>query len=227
MDDADKALEALKIQIKKEIVDNYFAARCDLEEDSQILNDEVAAYQQEFSSLANLFSTFYAALGQEAAIDQVMHLLSLTVWPFYEDFKNLSPAARQKLLKGYAPRGFTAWRRYVNLILDLYQNMFARCRSLKEKYDKIMIHLQLLNEDINKFNMSFDFGLIACQIEAMEGGGEVISGGLLCDEREELSTRMRFKRRKLPETVLPPPPDLPSVPTVKGRLKSILGAFSP
>jgi len=89
------------------------------------------------------------------------------------------------------------------------------------------VHLRLLNEDISKFNMSFDFGLIAAQIEAMEGGGEVISGGLLCSEREELSTRMRFKRRTLPETLLPPPPALPSIQTVKGRLKSILEKFSP
>ena len=90
-----------------------------------------------------------------------------------------------------------------------------------------MVHLRLLNEDISKFNSSFDFGLIACQIEAMEGGGEVISGGVLCSEREESSTRMRFKRRALPETELPPPPDLPPLETVKGRLKSILEKFSP
>ncbi len=227
MDDADKALESLKVQIKKEIIDNYFAERCNLEEDSQILEDEVAAYQQEFSDLANLFSAFYTALGQQAAIDQVMHLLSLEVRPFFEDFKNLPPEARQELLKGYSRRGFTAWRRYINLVLDIYQNLFSRYRSLKEQYDKITVHLRLLNEDISKFNMSFDFGLIAAQIEAMEGGGEVISGGLLCSEREELSTRMRFKRRTLPETLLPPPPALPSIQTVKGRLKSILEKFSP
>ena len=34
------------------------------------------------------------------------------------------------------------------------------------------------------------------QMEAMEGRGEVISGGLLSPEREELSTRMRFKRTR-------------------------------
>ena len=227
MDDADKALEALKVQIKKEIVDHYFAERCNLEEDSQDLEEKVAAYQQEFSDLSSLFLTFYAALGQQAAINQVMDFLSLEVWPFYEGFLNLPQEARQKLLKDYPRRGFTAWRRYLNLVLDIYQNLAARCRSLKEQYDKITVHLRLLNEDIKKFNLSFDFGLIAAQMEAMEGGGAVISGGLLSTEREELSTRMRFKHRTFPETELPPPPVLPPIEAIRGRLKSILGGFSP
>jgi len=227
MEDADKALEALKIQIKKEIIDNYFAERCYLEEESQILDEEVAAYQQEFSSLSRLFQAFYAALGHDAAITQVMKSLSLKVWPFYEDFQHLPLEARRRLLNGYPHHGLTAWRRYFNLVLDTYQKLAAACRSLKEQYDKITIHLRLFNEDTEKFNLSFDFGLIAAQIEAMEGGGEVISGGLLCGEREELSTRMRFKRRTLPETELPPPPVLLPVEAVKGRLKSILGVFSP
>ena len=47
MDDLDKALDALKIQIKKEIIDNYFAERCQLEEDHQALEEQVAAYRQE------------------------------------------------------------------------------------------------------------------------------------------------------------------------------------
>jgi hypothetical protein len=61
MDDMDLALEALKIQIKKEIIDNYFAARRDLEEDTQALEDLVAAYQKEYSRLSPLFSALYAA----------------------------------------------------------------------------------------------------------------------------------------------------------------------
>ena len=41
MDQVDKALEALKVHIKKEIVDNYFADRVYLEEDTGILRQEV------------------------------------------------------------------------------------------------------------------------------------------------------------------------------------------
>ena len=111
------------------------------------------------------------------------------------------------------------------MVLGIYRDLATRCRSLKEQYDKVEVHLHLLNEDVEKFNHSFDFGLIAAQIEAMEGGGEPICGGLLCGEREELSTRMRFKHKKLTDEELPPPPALPPLDAVKGQFKTILQAF--
>jgi hypothetical protein len=225
MDNMDKALDALKIQIKKEIIDNYFAARCDVEEDHSALECEMADYRHDLTNLSFLFMAFYAALGREAAIDRVMQILSLPTWPYYEDFKQLPPVAREGLLKKYRSWAFTAWGRRLNMVLDIYRDLAARCRNLKEQYDKVEIHLQLLNEDINKFNNSFDFSLIAAQVEAMEGGGEPICGGLLCGEREELSTRMRFKHKKLTDADLPMPPALPPLEAVKGQFKAILQAF--
>jgi hypothetical protein len=227
MDDMDKALDALKVQIKKEIIDNYFAARCQLEEDHSALESAMAGYRHDLTNLCPLFSAFYAALGQEAAIDRVMQILSLANWPYYEDFRQLPPVAREGLLKKYRSWGFTAWGRRFNMVVDIYRDLADRCRSLKEQHDKVEIHLHLLNEDIEKFNQSFDFGLIAAQVEAMEGGGEPICGGLLCGEREELSTRMRYKHKKLTDEDLPPPPALPPLDAVKGQLKTILQAFPP
>ena len=226
-DDLDKALESLQFQIKKEIIDNYFAERVYLEEDGQALEDEIADYRQHYAALSRLFLAFYAALGPEAAVDRIVRTLSLPHKPFYEDYQKLTPQERQVLLKKYRRRGFTAWGRYINLVLDLYQALEPRCRSLKEQYDKILIHLRLHNEDVQKFNQSFDFGLIAAQIEAMEGGAEPICGGIQCEEREELSTRMRFKIKKLTEEELPPPPGLPPLDKVKGQIKTALEAFSP
>jgi hypothetical protein len=227
MDDMDKALDALRVQIKKEIIDNYFAARVQLEEDQQALESEMADYRHDLANLSPLFSAFYAALGQEAAIDRVMQILSLADWPYYENFRQLPPVAREGLLKKYRSWGFTAWGRRFSMVLDIYRDLAARCRGLKEQYDKAEVHLHLLNEDIQKFNQSFDFGLIAAQIEAMEGGGEPICGGLLCEEREELSTRMRYKHKKLTDEDLPPPPVLPPLDAVKGQFKTILQAFPP
>lgn len=228
MEDVDKALEALKVQIKKEIIDNYFAERRYLEQESQALDQEVTAYQKEFSLLGRLFTAFYAAIQEEKVLARVLALLfPQGSPPFYEEYRQLTPTARENLLKGFRRRGLTGWRRYLNLVLDLYREITIKGHSLGELYHKTLIHLQLLNEDIQKFNTSFDFGLIAAQIEAIEGGGEVISGGLLSSEREELSTRMRFKRKRLTDQDLPPPPDLPPLEKVKGPLKEILGAYSP
>ncbi len=227
MDDMDKALEALKVQIKKEIVDNYFAERRYLEEESQALDDEVAAYQKSRSRLSPLFAALYAALGREAAIDRLMQLLTLADWPFYEEFLHMPLAARQNLLLKHRHWAFTAAGRHLQLVKDIYQELAAACDKLGEQYNKLLIHLKLLNEDIQKFNQTFDFGLIAAQIEAMEGGAAPIGGGLLSEEREELSTRMRFKTRKLKPEDVPPPPDVPPWSEVKGQVKEILRTLSP
>ena len=50
----------------------------------------------------------------------------------------------------------------------------------------------------------------------------MISGGLLALEREELSTRMRFKRQKLSAQDLPPLPALPPLQVIKGELAALL-----
>ncbi len=223
MDDLEKALDSLRFQIKKEIVDHYFSERIYLEEETQFLQEEVQAYQQETAKVRQTFLALYQALGSEAAIAAVMRVLGLKDWPYYQDFQRLPREERQRLLAGRRlPFGFTAFRRYRNQILALYEELYRQTEALYAHYAKIRNNLRLLNEDIQKFNSSFDFGLIAAQIEAMEGGGEVISGGLLAGEREELSTRMRFKRQTLSDEELPPPPELPPLKEIKKRLSQAL-----
>jgi hypothetical protein len=224
MDEVDKALDALKVHIKKEIVDNYFADRVYLEEDTEVLRQEVQAYAGELQILGKRFMALYHALGSENACALFMETLKITPWPFYPEYCKLRPQEQADLLKEERARGFTAYRRFRNQILDLYGRLQQESVRLNESYKKIQTHLKLLNEDIDKFNLSYDFGLIAAQLEAMDGGrDEFMSGGLLAPEREELSTRMRFKRRTLTDEELPPVAELPPLSKVKGQLEALLG----
>ena len=227
MDDSDRVIESLKFQIKKEIVDNYFADRVYLEEELELLRQESEAYRKEFELLGRRFMALYHALGSEAGCRLIMEVLNLKDWPFYQQYCALANGERQELLKSCRIRGLTAYRRFRNRILDLYELLHQDSVLLRESYEKIQTHLKLLNEDIDKFNLSYDFGLIAAQIEAMEGRGEVISGGLLSPEREELSTRMRIKRARLSGEELPPAPDLPPLDRIKERLLAIIERICP
>jgi hypothetical protein len=227
MDQVDKALEALKVHIKKEIVDNYFADRVYLEEDTEILRQELEAYRREHELLGRRFMALYHALGSERTCALLMEVLGLKDWPFYPQFCALPEGERPELLKGCPRRGWTAWRRFRNLVFYLYEQLRLESEKLRETRAKIMTHVTLLNEDVDKFNLTYDFGLIAAQIEALEGGGAVMSGGLLAPEREELSTRMRFKRRKLTDEDLPPAPQLPPLKEIKGRLAPMLEECQP
>ena len=223
MDEVDKVLDALKVHIKKEIVDNYFADRVYVEEDTELLHQEIQDYAQGMANLGRRFMALYQALGSPNACSRMMKLLELDPWPFYPEYGNLSPQERQDLLKNIPRHGLTAYRRFRNLIFDLYERLQPESVALHEAYTKIQTHLKLLNEDINKFNLSYDFGLIAAQMEALDGGREEsMSGGLLAPEREELSTRMRFKRQKLTDEQLPPAPVLPPLAGIKGQLTALL-----
>lgn len=166
----------------------------------------------------------YQALGSQDACALMMEVLNIKDWPFYPEFGNLSARERYDLLKDTRRHGLTAYRRFRNLIFDLYERLQQESVKLQEAYGKIQTHLKLLNEDINKFNLAYDFGLIAAQIEAMDGGREEgMSGGLLAPEREELSTRMRFKRQKLTDEQLPPVPALPPLAEIQRKLDSMIG----
>ena len=224
MDEVDKALEALKVHIKKEIVDNYFAGRVYLEEDTELLRQELEAYAGDLAILGQRFMALYQALGSKDACALLMEVLKIETWPFYPEYCNLSAGEQYDLLKDLRRRGLTAYRRFHNLIFDLYERLQQESVKLHEAYAKIQTHLKLLNEDINKFNLSYDFGLIAAQIEAMDGGrDESMSGGLFAPEREELSTRMRFKRQKLTDEQLPPAPALPPLTEIQRKLDSMIG----
>ncbi len=222
VDDSDRVIESLTGQIKREIVDHYFADRVYLEEELGALRQEAEAYRKDFEALGRRFLALYQAVGSEAGCERLLGILRLQDLPFYEQFTGLPEAKRQDLLKGCRRRGFTAGRRFRNLILDLYEQLYREGESLRALYEKTLTHLKLINEDIDKFNLTYDFGLLAAQIEAMEGRGEVISGGLLSPEREELSTRMRFKHQKLSNEELPPAPRLPAPDQIKDRLLEMI-----
>jgi hypothetical protein len=223
MDGVDKALEALKVHIKKEIVDNYFADRVYVEEDTELLHQELEAYTRDLAALGQRFMALYQALGSREACVLLMEVLNIEDWPFYPEYGKLSARDQRDLIKDTRRHGLTAYRRFRNLIFDLYERLQQESITLHESYTKIQTHLKLLNEDIDKFNLSYDFGLIAAQMEALDGGREeCMTGGLLAPEREELSTRMRFKRQKLTDEHLPPAPVLPPLSEIKGKLAALL-----
>jgi len=223
MDAVDKTLDALKFHIKKEIVDNFFADRVYVEEDTELLGQEVQDYARGMGSLGQGFMALYQALGSKDACARMMELLKLEAWPFYPEYGKLSPREQEDLLKNTRRHGLTGFRRFRNLIFELYERLQQENATLHEAYSQIQTHLKLLNEDVDKFNLSYDFGLIAAQMEALDGGREEsMTGGMLAPEREELSTRMRFKHQKLTDEQLPPAPVLPPLAEIKGELTALL-----
>jgi hypothetical protein len=222
MTDIDHTLEYLKVFIKKEIIDNYFAERTYLEEDLELLQEKVAAYRQEAGQVSRRFATLYQALGSEAGITVVCRALRLSEPPFSAEFQRMSALEKHALLQSYHLHGLTGRRRFKNLVYEVYDQLRQAVQDLRESYDKLAVHCQLLNEDIKNFNSNYDFNLITAQIEGLEGEQTTISGGLSAKDREALAARMAFRRHRLEDDHLPQVPELPPLIEIKNRLGEVL-----
>ncbi|OPX19690.1 MAG: hypothetical protein BZ151_07840 [Desulfobacca sp. 4484_104] len=222
MSDIDHTLESLKIFIKKEIIDNYFAERNYLEEDFELLQEKVAAYRTEARQVARRFAALYQALGSEAGISAVCQALRIADRPFYDEFQQMDRKERQALLRHYHPRGLTKRRRFKQLIHEIYEQLRQQVEHLQESYAKVAAHCQLFNEDIVRFNTNYDFNLITAQIEGLEGEETCLPGGLSAQDREALAARMAFRRYDLEKADLPPAPKMPPLKEIRSRLDQAL-----
>lgn len=223
--DFDHALQSLKMFIKKEILDNYFAERTFLEEDLEDLRQKEQEYRQELAKVIPVFAALYSLLRSEAAAAAFGRLLGRRDKPFYEAARQVPPAEREAVLKIFKPRGWTAKGRLKHQLYDLYNYLQPAVKKLKERQNKLLVHWRLHNEDVKKFNENFDFNLIASQMEALEGEKVAMESGLSAADRDALAARMRLRRQELAPEVLEEVPELPPLAQVKRELARLVDEY--
>ncbi len=223
--DFDHALRSLKMFIKKEIIDNYFAERTFLEEDLEALRRKVAEYEEEVAKILPVFAALYALLRTEAAAAAFSRLLGWRNLPFYEEARQVPPASREAALRLFKPRGWTAKSRMKHQLYELYAYLQQALVKLKEKRDKMLVHWELHNEDVKKFNENFDFNLIASQVEALEGEPVALESGLSAADRDALAARMRLRLQDLPAAAKKELPVLPPLAQIKRELARLVADY--
>jgi hypothetical protein len=225
MVDFDHTLNMLKMHIKKEIIDNYFAERVYLEEDLELLAKKEAEYEVELQRGLPVFAAFYRLLGSEAAIAAVVQLWGVAERPFYRDCGQVSPAQIQGVLDRFQPHGWTAKGRLKNQIFHLYEQLQKTALELRKKQQVVAAHCQLYNEDVEKFNLNYDFNLIASQIEALEGEAIAMESSLSAADREAMSAKMVLRKKALLACVLVNTPELPPLEAIKKKLGKIVDQY--
>lgn len=223
--DFDHALTSLKIFIKKEILDNYFAERSFLEEDLEELRQKEKEFLAELAKVLPAFAALYHLLRTEAAAAAFARILKRREPPFYPEAQRVPPAEREAVLKVFKPRGWTARGRSKNQLYDLYAYLQEAVKKLREKQEKLLIHWRLHNEDVKKFNENFDFNLIASQIEALEGDKVAMESGLSAADRDALAARMRFRPQELAPEARVDIPEFPPLSQVKRDLARIVDEY--
>ena len=222
MADFDHAVNMLKMHIKKEIVDNYFAERSFLEQDLEELAKKEEEYQIELKQKLPLFAAFYQLIPTNAAMSALLQLWGVSERPYYQECSQVSQPARQAVLDNYRPHGWTASGRLKNQIYDLYQDLQKAAQVLRKKQQQVAAHCELYNEDVVKFNENFDFNLISSQVDSMEGQDMPMEGGLSALDREALAARMRLRKKVLGSCVLVTMPELPPLDAIKKKLGRII-----
>ena len=164
---------ALAYQVKKEIAENYFGTRRELEEEREDLIRQAKRFQkawvQEVQAPLVLIGellldpetakSFFALLGQER--------LPLAV-PDRPD-RTFSKAVDACPL----PFALTSQAKYQALIAQWYGLAWGRSQPVLEKVRALDKKVRLYNEDLAKFSLSYSLQEILAFIKALEGRSEL------------------------------------------------------
>ena len=164
---------ALAYQVKKEIAENYFGTRRELEEEREDLIRQAKkiqkAWVQEVETPITLIGelllnpetlkSFFALLGRET--------LPLAV-PDRPD-RTFSKALEACPLSF----AFTSQAKYQALIAQLHGLAWGRSQPLLEKVRALEKKVRLYNEDLAKFSLSYSLQEILAFIKAIEGNSEL------------------------------------------------------
>ena len=225
MGDFDHTLNVLKMHIKKEIIDNYFAERMYLEEDLELLAQKEKDYEIELNRALPIFAALYQLLRTDAAIAAVMQLWGVAERPYYHDCRQVSPAEKQAVLDKFKSHGWTAKGRLKNQIYELYDHLQKTAQQLRKKQQQVSAHCELYNEDVEKFNLNYDFNLISAQVEALDGEEFSLESGLSAADREAMSAKMLLRKKALKSYVLATMPELPPLDAIKKKLGRIIDQY--
>lgn len=222
MADFDHAVNMLKMHIKKEIVDNYFAERAFLEEDLETLAKKEEEYEREFNRELPLFAAFYQIIPTNAAMSEILRLWGVAERPYAKECAQVSEAEKQAVLDKYRSHGWTAKGRLKNQVFLLYEALQKAAQYLKKKQQEVRAHCELYNEDVEKFNDNFDYNLISAQVSSMDKQEMPMEGGLTALDREAMAAKMRLRKKILSACALVTMPELPSLDVIKKKLAKII-----
>jgi hypothetical protein len=216
---------ALAYQVKKEIAENYFGTRRELEEERGDLVSQAKkiqkAWAQEVQAPLVLMGgllldpetvkSFFALLGQEslplAAPDRPDRTFSKAV------------------VACPPPFAFTSQAKYQALIAQLYGLAWGRSQPVLEKVRALEKKVALYNEDLAKFSLSYSLQEILAFIKAIEGHSEL--KGVLGENTDpravpELEKKMMLKSLDFLSLGLSQVKPLPKLSQIRESLRSLV-----
>lgn len=173
MSQAGDIAAALAYQVKKEIAENYFGTRRELEEEREDLLVQGGkirrAWEQEVAAPLNMIVDL---LPDPEAGRTFRSLVGLVNRP------EATPEATQQAFSEALgvcrlPLSFTSKGKYRALLDQLYRLAAERGRKVMEKFQALQKKIKLHNEEVIKFGSSYNLSEILAFIKAIEGADEI------------------------------------------------------
>jgi DNA repair exonuclease SbcCD ATPase subunit len=202
----------LGYEIKKELADRYFGYRRLIEEDKETFKREVRYCAINLEQKIGIdLARLYILLHDEDLIHQFLKLTGLEEEIFYDPYLLESPTIRERVLKGIEPRGFTRYRRFVNLVCTSYQTLEWHVEKYREQFGRLSEDLETIKEEIRIFYQKNNLGNIMNLLRNIDACA-ITGSDFYNDARTDLTEG--YEKKLLLE---PPPPleqQLPIIPPI-------------
>jgi hypothetical protein len=215
---------ALAYQVKKEIAENYFGHRRELEAEREELLDQgkkiQKAWDQEVLAVLRMIVALFP--------DPVMGREFLTLIG-QEDLNGANAASSPRIFSEAQaacrlPLTFTSRGKYRALIDQLYLLALERSKAVLEKHRTWQKKISLHNEDVVQFGASFNLTEILSFLKALEGADEL--KGVLGENLDpravpELEEKLRVRVNPTGPPGSPAPKPLPEFKAIRETLRDL------
>jgi hypothetical protein len=220
---------ALAYQVKKEIAENYFGTRRELEEEREDLIRQAKKIQKSWGLEVQDRLTLIGELLLEPETAKSFFVLLGQGIPPAADPDRPDRAFSAAVEVCPPPFALTSQAKYQALIAQLYEQAWERSQSVLEKVRVLEKKVRLYNEDLSKFSLSYSLQEILAFIKAIEGSSEL--KGVLGENTDpravpELEKKMMIKALDPVGLGLSEVKPLPKLIQIREQLRALLkGAF--
>jgi len=219
----DDIAKALAYQVKREIAENYFGTRKVIEEDVRALDDMVAGISMFYErKIGPDLLRVYALLIEPARIDRFLKLVGWPKRPLYEDYVVESDGIRKRLLQRIEERGWTAFSRFWNRLVDSYEKLHRDAEAFADMVEEAREQAELVNHEIRRFNEKFSLDDILSFVKSLDRHnerravlGDHLPGG------EKVAARLDISPVRDLDARLPFVPQLPPLKAIRAELKEL------
>lgn len=214
----------LSFEIKKEIADRYFGFRKIIEEDKLDLTQRIKQHSfilQKRISFELL--RIYAFLKDEELIQSFLDIAGLDKDTFYDPQFTRLETFKERVFTGIKLRGFTTRGKAVKLLFDCYDRLSIHAHQYHNKIEELQELKETIDEEIKVFYEQNELGTILGFLKSLNdpsvAGG--IEGGLEVGLTASLEEKMKIEPPKAIERCLPVMSALPSLPSVRKKIKHL------